>query len=311
MPFKFGFQTTASNLNDIVRDARAAEEAGFHIFQVGDHIGADVSPLVSLAAAAAVTTRIRLGTLVLNNDLRHPVVLAQELATLDHACNGRLELGIGAGHSFPEYQASGMRFDSPMVRKARLAESVEVLRSLLDGSPTTFEGQHYVLDDAVVLRPKQKHVPILVGVNGQAALAHAAQHADIVAPTMLGRTLRDGQHHEVRWEATRLDHTVEWIRHVAEANQRTVELHALVQDVVLTEDREHVANKIARRLNTAPADLLATPFICLGTHEEIAEHLRMCHQRWGIENYTVRTVTAFEPVIRLLANLDEGAVDVN
>jgi len=298
--FRFGFQSTAADLHGVLNRVRAAEAAGFDIFQVGDHIGAEVSPLASLAAAAAVTERIRLGTLVLNNDLRHPVVLAQEVATLDHVCDGRLELGIGAGHSFTEYEAVGKPFDPPAIRKERLAESVRILRSLFDGRPTSDQGQHYALNSATVLRPKQEHLPILVGVNGKAALTRAAQLADIVAPTMLARTLPDGQHHEVRWEAARLDETVSWIRDAANAAGRSVSLHALVQAVVVTEDRQREGKAIATQHGMALSDVLTTPFLCLGTHEEIADHLMRCRQRWGIEYYTVRVIEEFAPVMRHL-----------
>ena len=300
MSFRFGLQTSARDVEGIRNDARSAELAGFDVFQVGDHIGAGVSPLPSLAAAAAVTERITLGTLVLNNDLRHPVVLAQELATLDRLSDGRVEVGIGAGHSFPEYAAAGLPFDSPVVRKQRLAESVEVLRSLLDCTKTTFRGRHYTLEDAAILRPEQRHVPILVGVNGKTALAHAARHADFVAPTMLGRTLADGHRHEPRYEATRLDDTVAWIRDAAASAGRSVSLHALVQAVVVTDDRLGAARDIATRHGMKLSDVLATPFLCLGTHEEISSHLLACRQRWGIEYYTVRVIDEFEPVLARL-----------
>jgi probable F420-dependent oxidoreductase len=301
--FRFGLQSMARDVVGVRNDARDAEVAGFDVFQVGDHIGAWASPLGTLAAAAAVTEHITLGTLVLNNDLRHPVVLAQELATLDRLSDGRVEVGIGAGHSFTEYAAAGLPFDPPRVRKQRLAESVEILRSLLDGSKTTFLGRHYTVEDATILRPQQEHVPILVGVNGAAPLAHAARHADIVGPTMLGRTLADGQSHEVRWEAARLDETVEWIRDAAASAGRRVSLHALVQAVVVTEDRESVAEDIATRYAMASSDVLATPFLCLGTHQEISDHLLECRQRWGIEYYTVRAIDEFEPVIASLRGL--------
>jgi probable F420-dependent oxidoreductase len=300
VPFRFGFQSTAPDLQRVINEARAAEVAGFDIFQLGDHVGAEISPLAALAAAAAVTEHIRLGTLVLNNDLRHPVVLAQEVATLDHACDGRLELGIGAGHSFTEYRAIGLPFDPPAIRKERLAESVQILRSLLGGQPTSYQGRHYVLDDSFVLRPKQENLSILVGVNGRAALTRAAQHADTVAPTMLGHTLPDGQHHEVRWEAARLDETVAWIREAADAKERSVALHALVQAVIVTDDRPSAAGAIATRQGMALPDVLTTPFLCLGTHEEIANHLLACRQRWGIEYYTVRVIEEFAPVIERL-----------
>jgi probable F420-dependent oxidoreductase len=256
--------------------------------------------LVALGAAACVTEHIELGTLVLNNDLRHPVVLAQEVATLDHACGGRLEVGLGAGHSFTEYRSVGLPFDPPSVRKERLAESVRILRSLLSGRATSYRGRHYVLENATVLRPNQERMPILVGVNGKAALKDAVQHADIVAPTMLGRTLPDGQHHDVHWEAARLDETVAWIRDSADAEGRSVILHALVQAVVITDDRLSAASAVASRQGMDLSDVLATPFLCLGTEDEIVDHLHACRRRWGIEYYTVRVIEEFAPMIRRL-----------
>ncbi|HUE07301.1 MAG TPA: LLM class flavin-dependent oxidoreductase, partial [Acidimicrobiales bacterium] len=123
-PFRFGLQSISDDVVEVARTAREAEAAGFDIFQVGDHVGTPLSPFVTLAAAAAATSTIRIGTLVLNNDLRHPVAVAQEAATLDRVSAGRVELGLGAGHSFPEYAAIGLAFDPPAVRKARLAEAV-------------------------------------------------------------------------------------------------------------------------------------------------------------------------------------------
>ncbi len=299
-PFRFGLQCTSTTPDEVVRAARMAEQSGFDVFQLGDHVGGEPSPLLVLAAAAAHTERIRLGTLVLNNDLRHPVVLAQEAATLDHLCGGRLELGLGAGHSFPEYAAMGLAFDPPAVRKARLAESVEILRSLLDGGPVSYRGVHYELDEAVAPVPRQHHLPLLVGVNGRSALAHAVRHADIVAPTMLGRTREDGQHHDVRWEASRLDATVARMRQAAGERWDTIELHALVQAVVITEDRARAAAELADRIGLDVSDALSTPFLCLGTHDEIARHLLACRQRWGFTYFTVRDADAFAPVLAAL-----------
>ena len=305
-PFRFGLQATSTDPLEVARCARLAEDAGFDIFQVGDHIGAEPSALLALTAAAMATHRIRLGTLVLNNDLRHPVTLAQELATLDHLSAGRLEVGMGAGHSFTEYAAMGMSFDPPAVRKERLAEAVEIVRALLDGGSVTFAGCHYRLDGAVTLPSLQTHVPMLVAVNGRAALAHAVEHADVVAPTMLGRTLADGQRHDVRWEANRLDDTLDWMHARAGGRWPSLEVHALVQSVVLTKDRVRAATDIATRTGMDVADILCTPFLCLGTHEEMAQHLLLCRERWGISYYSVRDMDAFAPVMRLLQRDDAG-----
>jgi probable F420-dependent oxidoreductase len=303
-PFRFGFQSTTVDIGEIAQTASAAEAAGFDTFQVSDHVGTQLSPFVALAAASAATTAIRLGTLVLNNDLHHPVVVAQEAATLDRLSGGRLELGLGAGHSFTEYAAMGQTFDPPATRKARLAEAIEIMRGLLDGNEVTYRGAHYNLSGARTLQPRQARVPLLVGVNGRAALAHAARKADIVAPTMLGRTLEDGQRHEVRWEAERLDATMGIVRDAAGARWSQIELHALVQAVVVTDDRQGAAQELAQRLGLRESDVLSTPFLCVGTHEEIAQHLQACRARWAISYFTVRDIDAFAPVITLLRELE-------
>jgi probable F420-dependent oxidoreductase len=304
--FRFGYQATSNDASETARLARLAERAGFDTFQVGEHVGAEPSALVSLAAAALGTERIRLGTLVLNNDFHHPVSLAQELATLDHLSGGRLEVGLGAGHSFTEYAAMGTEFDPPAVRKERLAESVEILRQLLDGHVVSHRGTHYRLSDAATLAPLQHHVPLLVGVNGRAALAHAVRHADIVAPTMLGRTKEDGQHHEARWEAGRLDDTIAWMRTAAGERWDSVGLHALVQAVVVTDDRARAASAIATRMGIEVADALSTPFLCLGSHAEIARHLLASRERWGFSYFSVRDVEGFAPVIARLRAVDHA-----
>ena len=122
--------------------------------------------------AAAVTSTLRLGTFVFNNDLRHPVVLAQELATLDRLSDGRLEIGIGAGWNSPEYESAGIPFDAGSVRIDRLAESISVMKRLFSDGPTDFEGRFYRVrgfDD--LPRPIQRpYAPFFVGGVAQSCL---------------------------------------------------------------------------------------------------------------------------------------------
>jgi probable F420-dependent oxidoreductase len=221
---------------------------------------------------------------------------------MDLLMGGRLEVGIGAGHAFTEYAQVGQQFDASAIRKSRLAEAVEVLRPLLEGERVSYEGRHYQLKEAQVQHPQQPHVPIMVAVNGHHALAHAAQHADIVGLTMLGRTLADGHSHEARWQSDRLDRTVAWIREAARDRWPSVELNALVQVVRVTDDRRKAAEELAARVpGLDPRDALETPFVALGTHDEIADHLLACRERWGVSYFTVRDATAFAPVIERLA----------
>ena len=207
---------------------------------------------------------------------------------------------MGAGHAFPEYAAIGRRFKPPSVRKARLAEALVLLRRLLEGEEITFTGDHYRLQNVRIMRALQARVPFLVGVNGRDALAHAARHADTIGLTMLGRTLNDGQRHEVRWQSDRLDRTIDYIREQAGQRWRDLELNALVQRVVVTHDREGAARELVQRVE----DALDTPFLAIGTHDEITAHLLQCRERWGISYFSVRELEAFAPVIDRLRKAD-------
>ncbi|HET7026271.1 MAG TPA: LLM class flavin-dependent oxidoreductase, partial [Candidatus Limnocylindrales bacterium] len=108
--------------------ARRAESIGIDVLVLTDHLIDQLAPIPAMAAIAAATERLRIGTFVLNNDLRHPAVLAQDLATLDVLSGGRLDVAIGAGWNAPEYQAIGIAFDPTRTRQARLAEGIEVLK---------------------------------------------------------------------------------------------------------------------------------------------------------------------------------------
>jgi probable F420-dependent oxidoreductase len=299
-PFRFGLQVRGDSAAELRDRAQAAEAAGFHVISTADHVSQGWAPLQPLLAMADCTTRLRVCPLVLNNDFFHPVHLAREIAAIDHLTGGRFELGIGAGHAFTEYAAIGQPFDPPAIRKARLAESIEIMRRLLAGEEVSFEGEHYHLDHVRTMPALQPRLPFLVAVNGKMALAHAAQHADIVGLFGLGRTLPDGQRHEVRWQLARLDATVAYIRE--QAGSRDVELNALVQRVVVTDDRRAAAEEIAASIDSLTVeDALETPFLALGTHAEIAKHLQTCRQRWGISYFTVRALEDFAPVIDRLS----------
>jgi alkanesulfonate monooxygenase SsuD/methylene tetrahydromethanopterin reductase-like flavin-dependent oxidoreductase (luciferase family) len=133
-----------------------------------------------LAAWGALTTRVRLGTLVTGNTYRHPPVLAKMVATLDHITNGRAILGLGAAWHEDEHAMYGLRFPSTGGRLARMDEAAHVLRLLLDEPVASFTGKHYVLTDAVAEpKPVQKRLPILIGGGGeQKTLRTVARYAD-------------------------------------------------------------------------------------------------------------------------------------
>src|SRR4051812_14382959 len=164
--------------------ARTAEAVGFHGVSVPDHLAPGLAPaLTACAVLADASERLRIGTMVLNNDLRHPAVLAREAAGLADLSGGRFELGLGAGYMQAEYDRAGLRFDRAGVRVARLCESVQVLRGLLDGETVTLDGEHYTIRDERLDPAPASRVPILVGGNGQRTQACAARHADALGLT--------------------------------------------------------------------------------------------------------------------------------
>lgn len=298
---RIGHQLSARIEGDPVAAAVRAEELGFDIVLAADHVGLGWSPMPTLAAIASVTERIRLGTLVLNNDMRNPVQLAWEVSTIDRISGGRFELGLGAGHTPSEYDATGIERAAPAERKRRLAESVEVIRDLLDGNAVEREGEHYRIDRARIDPSEQARLPILVGGNGAALLTHAGRYADIVGLQGLGRTREDGHSHEVKWSTHHLDEQIEQVRVGAGVRFDDIEFNAMVQVVQITDDREATLAKVVDRVDgLTMADAMATPYLLIGTVDEIVLHLMTCNERWGINYFAVRELDDFEPVLRAL-----------
>ena len=298
---RFGFQLESEHAHDPVGVAQRAEELGFDVMLLSDHVGPGISPLVTLAAMAQATTRIRLGTYVLNNDMRNPVQLAWEAVTLDRLSGGRFELGIGAGHTPHEYDHVGLQQDRPQVRKARLAESVEILRQLFDGELVDFEGEHYRIHGAQLDRSVQQRLPIMVAGNGAALLGHAGAHADIIGLQGLGMTREDGHSHRAKWDPARLDLQVEQIRVGAGESPRSLEINALVQVAEVTDDRDATYAEIATRIEGLTVEHAAqTPYLLVGTIDEIVDQIIGHRERWGITYFGVRTLDEFGPVIAAL-----------
>src|SRR3954464_153793 len=132
---------------ELATRSRRAEQLGSHALVLPDHLLGQLSPMVAMATVAAATSTLRVSAFVLNNDLRHPAVLAQDPASLDVLSGGRLDIAIGAGWNKPEYDAIGLAFDPTPVRQARLAESITVLKGLFSGTSFSFAGDHYTITD--------------------------------------------------------------------------------------------------------------------------------------------------------------------
>ena len=298
---RFGFQLSPEHEQDSVAVAQRAEELGFDVVLLSDHVGPGTAPLPTLAAIAEASEKIRLGTFVLNNDMRNPVQLAWEAASLDRLSDGRFELGLGAGHTPQEYAATDIALDPPKIRKQRLAESIEIIRQLLDGERVDFQGDHYTVKGAQIEPSLQDRLPILIGGNGKALLQHAGAHADIVGFQGLGRTGKDGHSHTVNWDPDWLTTQVEQVREGGLHRFKQLELNALVQVVEITDDRSAALAAICGATEGLRTDhAAAVPYLLVGTVDEIAEHIVECRRRWGISYYVVRELDTFAPIIAAL-----------
>lgn len=281
-----------------MRLARQAEDVGFSVVTVPDHLlDGCLSPFAALGVAAEATSTLRMGTLVLNNNLRHPALVAREALTLDWLSGGRIELGLGAGSamSSSEHGSIGVSFDDTRTRVARLAESVEVLDGLLRGDEVAFDGEHYRSIDhrSWPLAIQQPRPPMLVGGYGRRVLQIAAERADIVGVS--GPKARP-----LACEA--MDERVGFIR--TASAERSVELQALVQQVMLpAEPRETAEGLRDLYPELSVDDILGTPHLWIGTVESVCDQLVEARERWGLSYFTVFqfSLEAAAPIVTRLA----------
>lgn len=298
---RFGYQLRPADLDTCITEAQAAEAAGFDVVTIPDHIGDTMaSPLITLAAIARETTTIRLGTFVLNNEMRNPVQLAWEAATLDRLSNGRFELGIGAGHTPQEFDATGLAYDHARIRKQRLAEAVDIITRLFGGETVDHHGEHYDIAAASIEAPLQARLPIMVAGNGDALLTHAAQTADIVGLNGLGKRFPDGHRHTAKFGEDWLTHQVATIGQASAERTRPPEVNALVQRVTVTDDREGAAVEAEAEMSgVTAAEILTTPYLAIGTHDEIAAHFRAMADTWGITYFVARNLDDMKRIMPL------------
>jgi probable F420-dependent oxidoreductase len=305
-PFRFGVSIWAASSRQEWRDkARRAEAAGFDTLLVADHlVDGMLPPLTALVAAAEATDHLRVGTLVVNNDFRHPVLLAREAATIDLLTDGRLELGIGAGHMKVEYDEAGLTFDPPAMRVARLAESAEIVTRLLAGDEVQFDGRHYqVRGHRCFPLPVQRPVPLLIGGNGRRVLATAARWAHIVGFTGFSQVEGERGVNPTHFTDDGLAEQVQWVRDQAGHRFDDLELSTLVQGVTLSDDRRATAADLEGLVPKLTVDdILSSPFGLIGTPVQIADQVRERRERLGISYLTVfeKDFNAMARVIELL-----------
>jgi probable F420-dependent oxidoreductase len=286
--------------------ARRAEGMGYSVLVIPDHLIDQLSPVPAMTAIAAATETLRVGSFVLNNDLRHPAVLAQDLASVDVLSHGRLEIGIGAGWNRPEYDAAGIPFEPVATRVARLEEAVTVLKGLFANEPLTFKGEHYTIT-GMDGRPKplqRPHPPILIGGGGRRILEFAAREANIIglAPRIAHAR---GDPLSVTAEAT--GEKIDWIREAAGARFADIEfnVYPTLSEPILTDDARGEGAKLAARLRdraeVSVDDLLDSPHIFIGSVDGLVEKFRALRERFGITSIMVGGMDQLAPVVERLA----------
>ena len=300
-PFRFGvIAETFDTAADWRALARRVETLGYDTLLIRDHLVSDVfgrqlAPLIALMAVADATTTLRIGTLVIGNDFRHPTVLAKEAATLDLLSGGRLELGLGAGWMRAEYDRAGLPYDRNGVRVDRLEESIAVLKGCLAGGPVTISGEHYRLDgfEQWPLPAQRPHPPLLIGAGAPRMLALAGRHADIVGILTTSVSSGEVTDDPALRRSAKLDERIGHIRAGAGDRFGAIEL-SLCPDITITTDRHAEAERLIsekRWANVSAADVFDMPAIFLGTIDEICAQMVDRRDRHGVSYYALDDAT--------------------
>ncbi|MCV7369152.1 F420-dependent oxidoreductase [Mycolicibacterium duvalii] len=287
---RFGLTTALPRARTQARAfVEAVQAAGIDVLTFADHLMPMVAPISAATAAAAATTRLHVGTLVLNNDFRHPVETAREAAGIATLSDGRFELGIGAGHMKSEYDAVGLIFDDGRTRVARLEEAVPIIRALLDGQAVDVDGAHYRVHTGAgqIVAPPPHRVPILVGGNGTRVLQLAGRVADIAGFAGISHNRDATLVRLSHFDGAGLADRIAVVADAAGERFEQIELNALIQAVVVTADRRGAAAELGSALGADPDALLGSPFVLLGTHEQMAEQLSARQREFGISYWTV------------------------
>jgi probable F420-dependent oxidoreductase len=272
---------------------RRIEALGYSSVFWPDHFGPQLEPVAALGAAAAATTRLRIGSLVYGVDYRHPIVLAKAAATLQLLSRGRHEFGLGAGWMQSDYDQAGMAYDRPSVRIERLDEALTIIRSMWREPKTSFAGRHYrVTDVPAAVEPRPEAPPaILVGGGGRKVLSVAGRHADIVGinPSIPEGRVLPHTIHDMTPERVR--EKIGWVREAAAAAGRdaaALELQTLVFVTAVTDDPRPVRELVSKQTGLGVDDVASCAGFLTGPGSEIRERLERRRAETGISYIVVQ-----------------------
>ncbi len=303
-PFRFGvMMSQAASAEAWVATARRAEELGYDILLMPDHLGGQLSPISALTAAAMATTGLRVGSYVFSNDYRHPLVLAREAVTLDLLSRGRFELGIGAGWNAADYRKLGLAYDPAPRRIDRLTEVVPVLKRLMAGEVVDHSGAHYRLDGAHVgpMPVQRPRPPLLIGGGGPRMLRLAASEADIVAIQpqfdLRGRPML----RQATEAAT--ERKIAIVREAAGSRFDQLELNVIVGDAGLVGSGRPARKSLSAGAKSVVTGLVSTPYVLYGTLAQLRDALLRRRDRLGVSYYSIpgRAMERMGPLVVALA----------
>lgn len=300
-PFRFAVQSFAFDdpAGPIATAAGRVEELGYDEVYSFDHLGA-VDPFTPLVAAALATERLRVGPLVLNNELHHPALLARTAATVDALTGGRLVLGLGTGYAEAEHAALGEPIRPPGPRVTRFGESLAVLRSLLDTGTVDHDGEHLSVHvDDLGVRPAQARVPFLIGGHGRRVVALGGRYADIFQFTGLTHGA-GGAPSAGGFAIEQVADRARWLSEAAGDRDVAIERSALVQFVAIGDDAP-TAGELADRFHLDADVIEHTPFALFGSLEHVIDKIERTREALGISHIVVRDPDGFAPVVDVLA----------
>jgi probable F420-dependent oxidoreductase len=292
-PFRFGVQVASLPPQTWVDQVRRIEALGYSTVFCPDHFSNQWDPTVLISGAAAVTERLRIGTLVYGIDYRHPVVYAKQAATLHLLSGGRHEFGLGAGWMKSDYDQAGMPYERPGLRIERLEEALQIVRGMWSRDGSSFEGRHYRIREIpqAAELPDGERPTILIGGGGRRLLGVAGRHADIVGINpqlpegrVTGETPRDLAPDRVREK-------LRWVREAAEAAGRRfedLELNSLVFVVAITDQAAGVREALSRNTGMSVDQVADCPLFLTGSAQEIRERLEKRREETGISYVVIQ-----------------------
>ncbi len=304
-PFRFGVQASSAKTRaEWVDLALRTEGQGYSCLTMPDHYDEQMAPVPALMTAANVTTTLRVGALVWDNDYKHPAVLAKELATMDVLSDGRLELGIGAGWLISDYEQMGIPYDSAKIRIDRFVEGIKVIKGAMAQGPFSFSGEHYTITGYNgTPKPIQAPCPpILIGGGGKRVLSIAAREADIIGINATMSAGVVGPDAISTMTAAAVDEKVDIVRVAAGARLADIEMNVRAFLVNITDDAAGAAAGIATMMGVEQKMVEETPFALVGPPSKLIEDLLARRERWGFSYIIVgaEDIDSFAPVVSAL-----------